>query len=173
MRICDLLGTANTKWQDGTWPWGECQTIPESCVTWGTANYLWQLANWKQSECSSSQFPIDYCKIWGTTHEYWKDAYWMWSECSGSIIPPIPVVTIGNQPGVDAEMLVQPWMQENPWNPYITGSVNKQKRMIKLICKVKDKSYSEEKEVGNYKLMVNDVKMIVKSLPKMSLTITK
>ena len=170
LRICDLLGTANTKWLNGTWPWGECQQVTESCVTWGNANYLWQLANWKQSECSSSIPQQDYCKVWITTPEYWIDAYWLWSECTGSI----PVITIGgNQPGVDAETLIQPWQIETPWNPYISGSVNKQKRMIKLICRVNNTSYSEEKEVGTYKLMVNDVKMIVNSLPKLSLTITK
>lgn len=102
------------------------------------------------------------CYLWGTTNVLWKNANWRWSECSGST-PPIPVVSIGNQPGVDATTLIQPWLIE-PWNPYRTGSLDKKKRLIKLVCKVKGQDYNEEKEIKDFPVTVGDIHMVVEKV---------
>lgn len=138
------------------------------CAIWGNTGTKWQDANWKWSECPGSN-----CAIWGLTGVLWKNANWKWSECSGSIIPPEPVINIGNLPGVDATTLIQPWQIEEPWNPYQTGSLDrkKRKRLIKLICKMRGEEYNEEKEVKNFNITVDDIKMIIKVMPKIDLNL--
>ena len=78
------------------------------------------------------------CNIWSTTSILWSKYNLTWSECE--LIQEI----IGNSPGVDASLLSQ------PWNPYKTGSLDKRKRLIKLICKVNGREYPEEHEVKNF-----------------------
>ena len=108
---------------------------------------------------------IKICSVWGTTGILWRNANWKWSECSGSV----PVVNVGNL-GVDATTLIQPWMlEEQPWNPYQSGSLDKQKRLIKLICKVKGVEYNEEKEIKDFKVTVGDIRMIVKAVADIDL----
>jgi len=101
------------------------------------------------------------CAKWGVTGILWKNANWFWSACGK--IPPVPVIEIGGiQPsGVDASTLVQPW-QEEPWNPYKTEE--KKKRMIKLICKIKGVEYDEEKEVKDFKISIDDVRMLMNGI---------
>jgi hypothetical protein len=95
-------------------------------------------------------------------------ANWKWSECSSSIQPEPPiVVSIGNQPGVDATTLIQPWMIEEPWNPY--KNAEKKKRLIKLICKVKGHSYNEEKEAKDIDVTIDDIRMVVKAVANIDL----
>lgn len=109
-----------------------------------------------------------FCAIWGKTGILWKDVVWKWSECSAT---PVPVISIGNPPGVDATTLIQPWMvAETPWNPYQTSSLDsKQKRLIKLVCKVKGQEYDEEKEVRDFKVTVGDIRMIVNAISDIDL----
>ena len=142
IRICSLWSSENVQWKNGSWTWGECQLVAEICKKWGTSDFPWRIANFK------------------------------WSECSGSIqpIPPIPVVTVGNLPGVDATTLIQPWLEE-PWNPYRTGSYDKHKRLIKLVCKVKNEEYKEEKEMKDFKVTVGDIRMVVKAVSGVELNI--
>ena len=168
IKICNLWSNERVKWNEGNWTWSECELVQEICETWNNAKWFWPVASWQWSECSSSLPPLPTtCSVWGTTNVFWKNASWKWSECTGSI--PIPVVSIINQPGVDATMLIQPWMEEQPWNPYQTGSHDKRKRLIKLICKVQGKEYNEEKEIGDYKITVGDVRMTVKSVSNIDL----
>lgn len=108
-----------------------------------------------------------FCKIWKLTDVKWSEANWKWSECGG-IIPPQPVASIGNLPGVDATTLIQPWQIEEPWDAY---KELKKKRLIKLICKVKNENYDEEKEVKDIKMTIEDVKMVVKVMPKIDLNL--
>lgn len=102
---------------------------------------------------------IFFCNLWSNAGTSWKAANWKWSECSSSIVSDSGAG--GNLPGVDATTLIPTWQE--PWNPYITGSVNKQKKIIKLICKVKNKEYNEQKEVRQIDLKINDARVIVKS----------
>jgi len=134
------------------------------CYLWGTANVQWKNANWTWNDC---QLVRDICETWGCTPFLWKNANWRWSECSGSI-PPIPVVSIGNQPGIDATTLIQPWLEE-PWNPYRTGSLDRQKRLVKLVCKVKGQRYEEEKEMKDFNVSVDDIRMVVKAVANIDL----
>jgi hypothetical protein len=167
--FCQLWNTDSTQWHTSDWTWGECEMVQEICQVWSTTKFPWFVANWKWSECSSSA-PSGPCAVWGTTAVPWNQANWKWSECTGSVIPPIPVVVIGNRPGVDAETLIQPWqLVEEPWNPYISSSIDKKKRLIKLICKVKGQTYSEEKEAGDYKVTVGDIRMVVKAVANIDL----
>lgn len=141
IKICNLWSNEQVKWKESNWTWNECQLVEEICKKWNDAHWLWSKADWK------------------------------WSKCTGSIppIPPIPVVSIANPPGVDATTLIQPWMEEQIWNPYKNESLDKRKRLIRLICKVQGKEYNEEKEIGDYKITVGDVRMTVKSVSNIDL----
>ena len=136
------------------------------CHLWSSTAIQWSKYNLTWAECEMVQ---EICQVWSTTKFPWANANWKWSECSASV--PVPVVVIGNLPGVDAETLIQPWQLEEPWNPYRTGSLDKQKRLIKLICKVKNEFYNEEKEVGSYKVTIGDIRMVVKELSGIELKI--
>lgn len=136
--LCSLWSTENVQWKNSNWTWGECQTVQEICEVWSRTPFRWNNANWR------------------------------WSECSSSVIPPIPVVTIGNQPGVDATTLIQPWLEE-PWNPYRNLSDEKKRRLIKLVCKVRGHKYEEEKELKDFNLSVNDIRMVVKAVANIDL----
>ena len=110
-------------------------------------------------------------RIWGTDTTLWSAACWPWGECVG----PIPVVEVG-RPGVDATTLIQPWMEEEQWNPYRAGELerekNKQKKkLVELICKVKGVQYDSKKEVKNFTLSVDEMKMVVKQYKDIQLEI--
>jgi len=94
----------------------------------------------------------------------WVDANWLWSNCLNFVPPTPPPITGSLHPfGVDATTLLQPWITE-PHNPYRAGEEDKRRRLIKLICKVNGKVYEEEKEVGDMKINVDDVKMVIKKI---------
>ncbi len=136
------------------------------CSLWSTENVRWNNANWTWAECEAVQ---EICQVWSTTKFPWAGANWKWSECSSSA-PPIPVVTVGNPPGVDATTLIQPWLEE-PWNPYTANDEHdkKRKRLIKLICKVKGREYSEEKEAKDFPITVGDIRTVVKTVANIDL----
>ena len=52
-------------------------------------------------------------------------------------------------------------MDEMPWTKW---EDEKKKRLIKLICKVKGKTYKKSKYVGDYKIKVSDVKLVAKEI---------
>ena len=109
------------------------------------------------------------CYRWVFTNVLWKNADWTWSECQ--IVQDI--LTGIKYDGVDATTLIQPWLIE-PWNPYKqhdSGSLEKRKRLIKLICKVKGQTYKEEKETGTMNISVDDIKMIVKAVSNIDLDV--
>jgi hypothetical protein len=119
------------------------------------------MADWKWSQCSSSVGPPQPCAIWSKTGVLWKNADWRWSECSSSV----PVVSIGgNRPGVDANTLIQPWIEE-PWNPYRAADEEwkrkQQKRLIKMICKVKGQEYAQEKLHQVLNVSVGSIKVVM------------
>ncbi len=163
--FCNFWSSEGVQYKNSDWTWAECEMIREICEVWSTTQFPWFLANWRWSECSSST-PGGPCAVWGTTSVLWKNANWRWSECSGTL-PPVPVVEI--RPGVDAEALIQPWMLEEPWNPYQSASLDKQKRLIKLICKVKGQEYKEEKAVKDFPVTVGDIRMVVKAVTNIDL----
>ena len=86
----------------------------------------------------------------------------------------MPVVSVGNQPGVDAMTLVQPWIEE-PWNPYRAAdreqAEKKRKRLIKLICRIKGQEYNEEKTHKDFNVTVGDIKMVVKKVKNIDLEV--
>jgi len=170
--VCSLWGSENTLWKNVNWTWEECQLIQEICAVWGNTDVLWKNANWIWAGCNP--IPETGCAKWGTTAVLWQNANWKWPECSGSISPIIPVVTIGNQPGVDATTLIQPWLIE-PWNPYRTGSLDRdrKRRLVKLVCKVKGQRYEEEKEMKNFDVSIDDIRTIVQAVSGINLTLTK
>ena len=137
------------------------------CSLWSSENIQWSKANWTFSECEMVQ---EICQVWSTTQFPWNMADWKWSECSSSVVPPIPVVTIGNQPGVDATTLIQPWLEE-PWNPYTANDEHdrKRKRLIKLICKVHGKEYIEEREAKDFPVTIRDIRTVVKAVANIDL----
>jgi|ERR1039458_1445791 hypothetical protein len=115
------------------------------------------------------------CQVWGTSGFQWGKASWKWSECGPTNpIPPIPVVTIENRPGVDATTLIQPWQEEEQWNPYKAGDEERKRkrRIVELICKTPDGKYDFRKELKNVTVKVDKVKLSVKEPLKIDLTIT-
>jgi hypothetical protein len=100
---------------------------------------------------------VFFCKLWSNANTLWKSADWKWSECSSSVIPDVGAG--GNLPGVDATTLIPSW-QEEPWNPYKTSNANKQKKIIRLICKIKNDEYNEQKEVRDINITVDDIRII-------------
>jgi hypothetical protein len=108
---------------------------------------------------------MPFCYIWGRTNVKWKDANWMWSECQ--LVEEI----IAMDSGVDAEMLIQPWQLEEPWNPYQTMSLDKKRRLIKLICKVKNKEYTDEKEAKDFPVTIGDIRMVVNAVGRIDLNV--
>jgi hypothetical protein len=135
---------------------GVCRWAGDN-ITWGNENTIW-------SKCVT-------CVKWGTDNIWWKNENLIWSHCSSSVIPPTPppptpVVTASLQRfGIDATTLVQPWLIE-PWNPYTANDKHdkKRKKLIKLVCKIKGQTYEEEKEAGDMKVSVEDIKMVVNAM---------
>ena len=111
------------------------------------------------------------CQKWGTTQFKWSQANWLWSLCGPGPIPPTPVVSIANPPGVDATTLIQPWIEE-PWNPYRAGEIErekKQKLLIELICKVHGEEFNEKKMRKKFKVTANAIKMLINEGAKIDL----
>ena len=138
------------------------------CYYWRYAVVPWNNGNWTWAECELVQ---EICAVWGTKNVWWKNANWLWSQCTSSL-PPIPSAPpFQMPPGIDATIAIQPWQAEEQWNPYRAGEFNKRKRLIKLICKVKGQTYEEEKEVGDMKISVDDIKMVVKAVSGIDLNV--
>lgn len=53
------------------------------------------------------------------------------------------------------DLINEPWQQ---WEE------NKKKKLIKLICKVKGKTYKDSKYINDYKIKVSDVKLAAKKI---------
>ena len=146
------------------------------CFFWSYTSPAWNKGDWTWSDC---ELASEVCAIWGTKNVWWKNANFQWGVCTGSVIPPVPpptgsiVISASLQPlGVDATTLVQPWLIE-PWNPYTAADEHdkKRKRLIKLICKVKGQTYEEEKRVGDMKISVDDIRMVVKAVSNIDLDV--
>lgn len=174
--FCYYWVYATIPWNQGNWTWAECELVQEICATWGKTGNFWRKESLIWSECSSSVF---LCPVWGSEGTQWKTANWWWSLCFGSgsnpPIPPIPSASFTGslQPlGLDATTIVQPWLIE-PWNPYTAADEHdkKRKRLIKLICKVKGQTYEEEKRVGDMKISVDDIRMVVKAVSNIDLDV--
>lgn len=115
------------------------------------------------------------CYRWGDANVLWSQANWYWSQCSGSVVPPTPVTeSIVQQPGIDAQTLIQPWLIE-PWNPYRAADreQEKKRKLVRLICRIRGETFEEEKAVGNRKLSVDDVKMVITNIADINLDVKK
>jgi hypothetical protein len=100
------------------------------------------------------------CRKWGSTDVRWKDANWLWSECQ--LVEEI--ISIIGQGGVDASKIAEElWRDEK--------DREKKKRFIRLICKVKNETYNEEKEVKDFKIKIEDVKLVVRAVAGIELEI--
>lgn len=140
--------------------------MSQICYQWGNANVLWNNANWPWSACSSSS-QAD-CVKWVTANVLWKDANWWWIQCG--IQPPVTASVVPIQPtGVDATTLIQPWLIE-PWNPYRAGE-RKKKKKIRLICKINNMVFDEEKESGDRNVTVDDIKMEIGTISNIDLDV--
>ena len=102
--------------------------------------------------------------IWQNTAVTWNQANWTWAE--------LEIVEDLIRDGVDATTLIQPWQRDEPYNPYKLTDV-KQKRLIRLVCKVKGEIYDESKSVSDYKLTIGDVTLVVKAVKNIELEVGK
>ena len=107
---------------------------------------------------------IAICNLWSKSGDLWSNAGFIWgANCNSDSIPPIPILQIGNLPGVDASTLIPPWLHEEPWNPYKKLEDKEKKRVIKLLCKIKGINYNEEKTYNDFDIKVKDIQFIVKN----------
>lgn len=52
-------------------------------------------------------------------------------------------------------------LMNEPWQKW---DKNKKKKLIKLICKVKGKTYNESKYTNDYKIKISDVRLVAKEI---------
>lgn len=57
----------------------------------------------------------------------------------------------------------RPMEEEMPWMKW-TPEDDKKKRLIKLICKVKGETITEEKQIQNYKIKISDIKLLAEEV---------
>ncbi len=146
--------------------------ISNTCFSWINANVQWKNGNWTWSECELVYY---ICSVWGAENSTWKNGNWWWSMCyeSGSISPTPPITSnvVIQPPGVDANTLIQSWLEE-PWQPYRAGEIEKKKRLVKLICKVKNETFEESKYLNeNIKISTDDIKLVVKKVLNIDLDV--
>lgn len=131
------------------------------CNLWSTDPVQWSSANWTWEDCQTIN---QVCNLWSKTGDLWSNAGFIWgANCTSGSIPPIPILQIGNPPGVDASTLIPPWLYEEPWNPYKKLEDKEKKRVIKLLCKIKGINYNEEKIYNDFDVKVKDIQFIVKN----------
>ena len=53
--------------------------------------------------------------------------------------------------------------EDMPWVKW-THEDDKKKRLIKLICKVKGETITEEKQIKNYKIKISDIKLLAEEV---------
>lgn len=136
------------------------------CQRWGSTKFPWKKANWKWSQCPSITPPFPgkrICHRWGTTNIKWKNADWKWSECQLVV----EVFQFLNT-GIDATTLIPPWLRQpdRPIDDVPPWEKNKEKkrRLIRLICKVKNEKYDESKELrDDIKIKAEDIQLIIKA----------
>lgn len=92
------------------------------------------------------------CYRWGYKNIEWKNVNWLWSECKLA-----EEVAASYDNGVDASKIYE---EEKFW----IKDLEKKKRLIRLICKVKNEKYDETKEVRDIKVKISDVKLVVKKV---------
>lgn len=112
------------------------------------------------------------CYTWGldpiAVPNQWITADWTWSECA--IVDEI-VSTVPFGVGVDATQLIPYWLRDDDTKKSLVD-VEKRKRFIKLLCKVKGIEYIESKEVkDNIKVSVDDVAIVVKAVKGVNLIV--
>lgn len=91
---------------------------------------------------------------WSSANVRWNDSNWTWQEFQLA-------EELVNQfkDGIDPKEFYKE--EETFW----IKDVEKKKRLIRLICKVKGEKYEESKEVHeNIKIKVDDVKLVVKTI---------
>ena len=54
-------------------------------------------------------------------------------------------------------------IEDMPWMKW-TSEDDKKKRLIKLICKVKGETITEEKQIQNYKIKISDIKLLAEEV---------
>jgi hypothetical protein len=99
------------------------------------------------------------CYKWSQANVKWNEANWTWDDCllSEEIISEV------NKGGAVLPDGRYPW--EEKWDK----DPEKKKKIIKLICKVKQEEYIESKEVKNIKISIDDVKLVAKAVSNVEL----
>jgi hypothetical protein len=100
--------------------------------------------------------------IWSLTNVLWSNANWTWAEAE--------MVRDLIRYGVDATTLISTWQENQPYNPYRL-SEEKQKTLIRLICKVKGQTYDESKEPKDFVITVKDVQLVVQAVTNIKVEI--
>lgn len=108
------------------------------------------------------------CHKWGECNVLWKNADWKWSECQ--LVAEI-IEGLQQRPGVPGEAALPSWLREEKiYDPY---EQDKRRRFIELLAKVKgEKDFGEKRQINeNVKISVHDVKLVVKKVSGIDISI--
>lgn len=92
------------------------------------------------------------CPNWSKTNVLWPNSNWTWSECF--LVQELSRIY---ESGIDASRIYEDelWRKEP----------EKRQRLIRLICKVKNEEYDEQKQKKeNIRIKVDDIKLVVKAV---------
>ena len=92
---------------------------------------------------------------WNEADFAWNDNPHKWNEVL-LVIEAIGVVGGAGEDPIRIE-------EDMPWMKW-TSEDDKKKRLIKLICKVKGETITEEKQIQNYKIKISDIKLLAEEV---------
>ena len=89
----------------------------------------------------------------------WNEADFMWNDNPYKWNEVLLVIEAVGGAGEDSIRIEEdmPWMK---W----TSEDDKKKRLIKLICKIKGETITEEKQIQNYKIKISDIKLLAEEV---------
>lgn len=99
------------------------------------------------------------CQKWMDTNILWKNSNWLWSECQLAL-----ELEEKFRYGIDP-------VEFNKEETFWIKDLDKKTRLIKLVCKIKNETFDESKEVKNIKIKIEDVKLVVKSVLNIELNV--
>lgn len=127
--------------------------MAECSYIWGQTSINWNSSDWTWGEIGLICDTIsNFCNfVWGTTESNWISTDWTWGEIELACD-----IADGWNLGIDVR-------ESEPWNPYKNYSDEKKKKLIEIVCKVREKEYKKKIEVGKkITITANDIRLTMK-----------